>query len=267
MRRQIKPQSVQNSLGSWLDERKSLARQADVLPLRQDMAALLTYVADNKVVGTQSAGNLPLAAIRQIAAAFVKPPLLDSTIGSKTFRLRTEEEVWSIHFLRILAEVGDLLKTGRARRWEVTLSGQRYLALPSMQQVAFLLAVWWYKVNWQVAFPVAGLGDRLPPHLASITLASLRALPVGSLVDFDRFADELVSATGLTWTARDSQFAPMLLRHSVRRLVIDILSDFGAVEREYRLAPLGKGTVSELSAFKITPWGSSLLDALILVGG
>jgi len=50
-------------------------------------------------------------------------------------------------------------------------------------------------------------------------------------------------------------------------MVIRILADFGAVEREYREEPLGKTTISRLAAFGITPLGKALLDALAMVSG
>ena len=53
--------------------------QAETLPLRQDMVTLLSYGRDYNVVGTRSAGNLPLKAIREVTAHIVDPPMLDRT--------------------------------------------------------------------------------------------------------------------------------------------------------------------------------------------
>ena len=54
---------------------------------------------------------------------------------------------------RILADVGRLPRTGRARRWRLTGQGERFLDADPKVQTAFLLAVWWHKVNWLIAFP------------------------------------------------------------------------------------------------------------------
>ena len=42
------------------------------------MVTLLIYLRDNRVIGTQSTGNFPLKAIREVTAGFVDPPVLDT---------------------------------------------------------------------------------------------------------------------------------------------------------------------------------------------
>ena len=244
-----------------------LLRHAQDLPLRQDMVTLLTYVRDNKVVGTQSTGNMPLKAVRDVTARFVNPPQLDTTIGKRTYRLRSEEDVWPLHFLHILAEVGGLLAIAPARRWRLTPAGKHLLDTDPFFQLTSLLAIWWYQVNWLVAYPYQGMGEALPPTFTQATLARLRALPVKTRVPFEEFADGLIKQTGLTWSKPDSEFAVMALRSSIERMVIGILASFGALEREHREEPLGKGTISKLVAFEITPFGKALLDAVATAGG
>jgi hypothetical protein len=258
--------SVEERLNSWLKKHASLARQAEALPVRQDMVTLLAFARDNKVVGTQSAGNMPLKAVREVTARFVNPPQLDTQIGEQTFQLRSEEHVWSLYFLHILADVGRLITTGRARRWQITAQAKRFLETEHPLQAAFLLSVWWHKVNWLVAYPYSGLGDALPYFFPQATLASLHSLPTGTDVSFLDYADKLIGNTGLTWTAQDSRFADFLLRGSIERMVIDVLADFDAVKCRYRKEPLGKGTINRLDAIQITPWGKALLDSVIIIG-
>ncbi len=76
---------------------------AEELPLRRDVIALLTYLRDNKVTGTQSTGNLPLKAVYEICARFVDPPQLEDAIGEHVYRVRSETEVWPLHFRHVLA--------------------------------------------------------------------------------------------------------------------------------------------------------------------
>lgn len=256
--------SMEQSLGKWLKEHSSasIVEQADELPLRRDMVTLLSFVRDSKVVGTQGTGNMPLKAVREVTACFVHPPKLEATIGDHTYHLRSEADLWPLYFLHVLAEVGGLLKTGRARRWQLTAQGRRFLGIDPILQVLFLLSVWWYRVNWIVAFPVRGLGGQLPMFFQAITLARLRALPAGNFVSFDRFADQLVEATGLTWTAPDCSTTHLLLRSSISRMVVGILAEFGAVECKYQKEPLGKGFIPRLVAFKVTPWGQALIDGI-----
>jgi hypothetical protein len=59
----------------------------------------------------------------------------------------------------------------------------------------------------------------------------------------------------------------MSLRGSIEQMVIRILADFGAVKREHRAEPLGAGTIRNLAAFEVTPFGVALLDAVAMVSG
>lgn len=258
--------AAEQRLIAWLAQyhNAEMVRQAQVLPLRQDMLTLLTFVRDNKVVGTQSTGNMPLKTVREVTARFVNPPKLETTIGDHTYRLRSEADVWPLYFLHILAEVGGLLAIAPARRWRLTPVGERFLDKDPSFQLSFLLTVWWYQVNWLVAYPFEGMGDALPPFFEQATLTRLRALPIKTRISFEEFADGLIGQTGLTWTAPDRSAGTMLLRGSIARMVIHILATFGAVEREYREEPLGKGTTSRLVAFEITLFGKALLDAVAM---
>jgi len=261
-----KVESAERRLSAWLEQyhNTEMVRQAQVLPLRRDMVTLLTFVRDNKVVGTQSTGNMPLKMVRQVTARFVEPPKLESTIGDHVYKLRSEAHLWPLYFLHILAEVGGLLAIAPARRWRLTPGGKEFLGTAPLLQVSFLLTVWWYEVNWLVAYPFVGMGDALPPFFNLVTLARLRSLPIGTPISFEEFADGLIEKTGLTWTAPDSIVATTLLRGSITRMVIDVLADFGAVKCEYREEPLGKGTTLRLAAFEITPFGKALLDAVAI---
>ena len=261
--------SAEQRPDAWLRQyhNAEMIHQAEILPLRRDMVTLLTFVRDDKVVGTQSTGNMPLKAVREVTARFVNPPVLDTTIGEHTYRLRSEADVWSLYFLHILAEVGGLLAIAPARRWRLTSQGEKFLSVSPLLQVSFLLTVWWYDVNWLVAYPVEGMGDALPSSLDEVTLAHLSSLHIETSVVFEEFADSLIQKAGLKWTAENMSYAPMSLRRSIERMVIDVLSDFGAVRCEYREEPLGQGTISELSAFEVTPLGKALLDAIGMIDG
>ena len=256
--------SASQTPGAWLRQyhNTEMTHHAEILPLRRDMVTLVTFVRDNKVLGTPSTGNMPLKAVREVTARFVNPPVLDRSIGERTYRLRSEDDVWSLHFLHILAEVGGLLAIAPARRWRFTTVGERFLNASPLLQVMFLFTAWWYDVNWLVAFPFEGMGDELPFLLNDVTVAYLSSLHVGKSVVFAEFADTLVEKAGLKWTPENSGYAMMRLRWSIERMVIDVLSDFGAVRRECREEPLGQRTISELSAFEVTPLGKALLDAI-----
>ncbi len=244
----------------------ALVHEAESLPLRKDMVTLLTFVRDNKVVGTQTTGSMPLKAVREVTAQFVNPPRLEEVIGDKTFRIRSETDVWALYFLHILADVGGLLKAACVRRWRITGQGQEFLTAEPRLQVVLLLAIWWYRVNWIVRYPYEGMGRALPPSFSRATLTDLRRLPVGVYASFEEFADRLIARTGLRWGVQDRQIAVMALHGSIRAMVINPLAEFGVLERKHRDEAVGKAVLPRLVAFKITPWGAALLEALHLIG-
>lgn len=257
-----KGKSLGRRIKAWLKEHSGdeLISQAEALALRRDMLVLLTFVRDKKVVGTQNTGNMPLKAIREVVAGFVIPPELEHTIGEKSYSVRSETEVWRLHYLHMLAEVGRLLKTGRARLWQLTPQGESFIKADPLFQVSFMLAIWWERVNWMVAFPYEGMGEALPPFFNVMTLAFLRFLPVRTPIPFEAFADKLIEKSGLTWKAAMSEMTPMIMRSSIAQMVIYILQDFDILKTEFQEEPLGKGTISRLVSFEITPFGRTLLD-------
>lgn len=257
--------TVEQRFAVWLHRYHTdeMIERAEAQALWQDMVTLLTYVRDNKVVGTRSTGNMPRKAVREVTARFVNPPELDTTIGDQTYKLRSEADVWPLYFLHILADVGDLLKIAPGKRWRLTPEGEKFLTLDPFLQLGNLLTIWWYKVNWLVAYPYEGMGDALPDYFSLATLDRLLGLPVGERIPFEEFADDLIARTGLTWTS--PQYAEMLLRSSINQMVISVVDRFGVVKNYYREEPMGNSTFKELVAFEITPLGRALLEGLAVV--
>jgi len=255
-------QDAATCLAYWLRQvNADQVAQAEALALRRDMVALLTYLRDRRVTGTPSTGNLPLKAVREVTARFVHPPELDTTIGDHTFRLRSEDDVWPLHFLHNLAYVGGLLEGGPARRWQVTADGEQFLTASPPIQVWVLFAFWWERSNWLIAYPFGGMGTSLPPPFRRTTMAHLLSLPTDTPVPFEPFADRLIQETRLKWTAPDMTHARMLLHGAVERMVVCVMADFGLVEPEYQNKPLGEGTMRGLVAFRVTPFGRALLES------
>jgi hypothetical protein len=105
---------------------------------------------------------LSLTAIHAICGKFVNPPKLEETINGKTFKVRSEDEVWPLLFVHILAFHARLVDGGPARRWKVTPEGELFLQLPPTVQVFFLFVHWMIECDWAIAYPVSGLADGLP---------------------------------------------------------------------------------------------------------
>jgi hypothetical protein len=235
---------------------------AEELPLRRDVVTLLTYLRDNRVTGTQSTGNLPLKAVREICARFVDPPLLEETIGEQVYRVRSETEVWPLHFRHILAAVGGLVAGGQSRRWKLTPLGERFLAAPSPLQVWLLLATWWTQTNWAIASPFDFEDGYMPSGFSQLTLKHLPDLPSGELASFERFADRMIEDSRMVWPIQDQDSARSILRTIVERTVVNPLVDFGILQTEYEPHKTLGADFPQPSTFRITSFGKGLLEAI-----
>jgi hypothetical protein len=241
-----------------------LVSQSEAVPVAHDMVTLLEYVRDHKVQGTPSTGNMPRKAIREVTASFVNPPELDVTIGERTFHLQSEREVWPLYFLHIVAEVGELLETPKGRRWQLTEDAERFLATDALMQLVVLVSVWWFDVNWLVAYRFGNLGEYLPRRFGATTRRVLQALPVGEPQPLEPFADELIAKGRLKWNPPNSEWATDYLRAAVRCTVVDPLGDLGVLERVYDPERIAAGLPPRPEAFAVTPLGVALLAAVKL---
>lgn len=260
--------AIQRRFTRWMAQYHTLELivQAEEIPPRQDMVTLLHYVQENKVVGTQSTGNMPLKAVREVTAQFVHPPQLDFEVGDHTYRLRSARDVWDLYLLHALADVGGLLQTAPARRWRVTPLGEKFLNTGPLLQATSLLATWWYQVNWLIAYPFVGMGEALPQGFQGVALQHLLSFPVETRIDYTDFADSLIKTTGLTWTT-SGEFVQSFLRSAVQRMIIRVVEDFQGITCEYTHKPLGSGIIPKLQVFEITPLGRVLLEGVVIMGG
>lgn len=235
---------------------------ADALALRRDVVTLLTYIRDNKVTGTQSTGNLTLKAVREICAQFVDPPRVEAVIGDQTFRVRSETDVWPLFFRHILAAVGGLVAGGPSRRWKLTPVGERFLEMPSLAQVWFLLATWWTQTNWAVASPYSFEGGYVSREFVMLALEHLLAIPVGEPASFAPFADSMTKDAGMTWPIQDQDRARLILHSLIERVVIDPLAEFGILQRVYEPYTQYGVESQRLSTVQVTPLGRGLLETI-----
>jgi hypothetical protein len=237
---------------------------ANSIELRQNMVTFLHFVRNNKVVGTQSTGNMPLKMISQLSKELVNPPKLENKVGDKIYRVRSETEVWPIYFPHILAEGGNLVRISKGKQWKLKSKGDKFLIMPELIQLWFLLMIWWHRINWLVAFQIMGIGENLPPHFERSTLEHFLIQINENSISFDDFADSLIDQTGLTWFSQDKSFHNILLRGSIEHVVIHIHEQFGIVDTEYEDEIIGNYKTKKLKSFKVTTLGKTLIEAIRL---
>ena len=240
---------------------------AQNLELLNDVLTLLTYVRDHKIIGTQSTGNMPLKHIRAVTAEFVTPPLLDQQIGDHIYKLRTEFDVWPLFFVHKLLEVAELLVTPQGARWRLASASERFLDGDPLTQALYLFSTWWHHVDWRVA---TCHDVEFPRNFPAATLAYLLSQPIGRWIEFETFATTLGQRTGLSKALPNSLDSDRrdidrgLLLYDIRRMVTDILIDFGVAEGRYREEIIGPISSKRMDAFKLTWLGKALLEGLTL---
>jgi hypothetical protein len=254
---------IEKKIFNWAQglDKKQLAL-VESLALRRDMMTFLSYLNKNCVVGTQSTGNLPLKAVREISTQFINPPALEEKIGDKIYKIRSEDDVYPLYYLHTLASMGGFVMGGQARIWKLTTEGYEFLNAPASIQLGFMLALWWYQTDWRIAFSFSGLDRGLPKGFDTISLKRLLELPVGKSVSYEPFADKLIKETRFTWPSPDQTFANNTLRSAVARMVIYPLANFGILEYEYKERTSNGYKSKYLAEIRLTPFGKGLLETL-----
>lgn len=248
---------------AWLrDLNQADFASIEALAVRRDMITFLKYIKANRPKGTQSTGNLPLKAVREICAQFAQPPILDEKVGDKVYKLRSEEDVWPLYFLHCIANTGGLVIGGQGRCWDLTPAGEVLLELPAPVQLGYMLTVWWHQEDWRISYPVEGLRHGLPRGFKEICLRRLLELPLDHFVSFKTFADRLIEETRLTWPSPDQSFVKDILRHVIERLVVVPLTDFGLLQGAYEPSRVLGLPYKDLTEIKLTSIGKGLLQVL-----
>jgi hypothetical protein len=235
-------------------------RQAvEALPLRRDVLTLLNYLTTKRVTGTQSTGNLHLKAIQAICGQFVDPPQLETRIGERVFRMRSEDDVWPLYFVHVLASVGGLVAGGPGRRWQVTPLGEKFMTDPAELQVWLLFQTWWRQVNWGIAASYAP-EDFPPTPIRQIILEQLLRLPLEHSSPYEAFADQVILETHLSWPHGDGSQERSILHAMIRSTVVEPLSRFGVLALERGPHSTLGTDFSELRTITLTPLGKNLLE-------
>ncbi len=235
---------------------------AEGLPLRRDIVALLTYLRDNKVTGTQSTGNFPLKAVKEICERFVNPPKLEETIGGQVIRFRSEYDVWPLFFRHLLAVDCGLIIGGLGQRWKLTTLGENFLNSPAPLQIWTLIENWWVETNWANASPIVYEDDAAPARIPGLVLKYLLDLLPGKPAAFENFADKMIKDAGMVWPIEDQDNARFILHSNIKYMAIDPLLDFGILQAEYVPHETLGAEYPQLSTFLITPFGKGLLDSI-----
>jgi hypothetical protein len=133
---------------------------------------------------------------------------------------------------------------------------------PALLQVWLLVTTWWMKANWSIASPYYIDDESLPDGFSRLALEQMRDLPVGIPVDFKRFADRMIKESDMVWDSPNKANARQVLSCVIERTLVNILAEFGILQKEYVPHENLGGEFQQLSTFQITSFGRGLLEAI-----
>jgi hypothetical protein len=235
---------------------------AEHSPLRRDVVALLTYLRDKRVAGTQAMGNLPLKAVREISQQMVDPPPVEHHIGEHVYPIRSALEVRPLYFVHALTWVSGLATGGPSRKWGLTCTGEEFLQATPAEQVWQLFTTWWFRINWAMVSRIGFAGNAVPFHFRGEVLHHLLGLPVLARIEFETFADGVIEATGLMYAIEDQDWARQALRSLMQDLTVNPLSHLGVLNAERGPHELLGERYQRLVAIQVSPLGRALLEGI-----
>lgn len=115
---------------------------------------------------------------------------------------------------------------------------------------------------WAIASPFDFEDGHVSSRFSRLALRHLLDLPFGEPASFEPFADRLIADARMVWPIQDQNSARRILHTIIEGLVISPLADFGILQAEYEPHKTLGAEFRELAAFRITPFGRGLLEAI-----
>jgi hypothetical protein len=142
-----------------------------------------------------------------------------------------------------------------------TRIGEFVSRMRSEDDVWLLFQTWWTQVNWGIAW--RNSPDEFPPaHIRKIILERLLSLPQDHSLPFERFADQVLEASRLTWPHGDGSQERSILHSLIESTVVEPLSRFEVLDLEYGPHPTWGTRFRELHTLTLTALGKSLLGSM-----
>lgn len=237
---------------------RDVADPAPASPILADLVALLDHVGERGVPLTDT-GRFRMVDVRAVNDRFAFPAELTERFGEHVHSARREDEVWRVHFLRLIAQAAGLLdaRLGRARR---TASARRFAGLAPDEAERRLFVAWWWKGAWDVM----SLTGPIEMTLMRDRLVTARALAaLGTLTNrIDAVGARLRSAFGAPIS---SQFAlsDEAWGWAGWYVCLQPLAAFGGAHATYTTTEVNGHRFKDLSAVALTERGVALVEAAL----
>ncbi len=242
---------------SWITTGgKKLNETIQNLALRRDIVEMLTYIQNNKVVGTATTGNFPLKAVEEMGKRFVDPIKMRFPDGER--RYISEREVDILYFYHVLANNGQLLTGGKGRKWRLTELGHRFLAESPAWQYWHLFITFWIQTNWLSITYVDVPEEELSTSFKLLFLAICQELSPTNGITFTRFAENIAKKCFIVW---QSLYFSDEKENLIEQVCIIPLIALGIFQPDYELRKHKYFSKEHLNRITITQLGASVLNA------
>lgn len=235
-----------------------MAEPGAASPLLADLGAFLDHVGERGVPLTDT-GRLRMADVRVINDRFATPAELSGRFGEHVHHARREDEVWRVHFVRLVAQAAGLLdaRLGRARP---TASARRFALLAPDEAARRLFVAWWWKGAWDL-MSLAGPVDLSLMRDRLVTGSALAEL--GTLTyRIDALGARLRTAFGAP-VSNHFALSDEAWGFAGWRVCLEPLAAFGGARPTYTTKELNGHRFKDLSAVALTERGVALLQAAL----
>lgn len=197
-----------------------------------------------------------MADVRAINDRFAAPA---ERFGEHIHRARREDEVWRVHFVRLVAQAAGLIdaRLGRVRR---TASARRFARLATEEAERQLFVAWWWKGAWDLV-SLAGAIDLRLMRDRVVTGSALAEL--GTLTyRIDALGARLRTAFGAPGS-RQLALSDEAWGFAGWRVCLEPLAAFGGARPTYTTKELNGHRFKDLSALALTERGVTLVQAVL----